>query len=258
MTLSVWQAVLLGAVQGLTEFLPVSSSGHLVLFQELLDINTNMLSFDVFVHVGTLVAVFVYFLGDIWAILKKPLCRFTALIVVGCIPAALMGLLLDDLFAVLFSSVLAVACALIVTGILLFVSDRFSGTRTLSEMRFSEALVVGVFQGLAITPGLSRSGSTIFGALLCGLRRKDAARFSFLLSIPVILGAAAKEGWDMLDAGTLVLQWSYLAGAVVAALFGYLAIRIFIRLLEKKSLRYFSYYVWLVAAVVLVSRIFVA
>lgn len=256
MTISAWQAALLGLIQGLTEFLPVSSSGHLVIGQALLGIEAEMISFDVFVHVGTLAAVFVAFWSDIAALLRRPFCRFTALLVVGCIPAAVMGLLLDDFFTGLFSSLTAVACALIVTGVLLMISDRFGGSKTIAEMRFSEALVIGVFQGCAITPGLSRSGSTIFGALLCGLKRSEAARFSFLVSIPVILGAAAKECWDMAAGGGVTLEWTYFLGALVAALSGYAAIRVFLRLLEKRNMRYFSYYVWLLALVVLASRLF--
>ena len=115
MTLSAWQAVLLGLIQGLTEFLPVSSSGHLVIGQALLNIEADMITFDIFVHVGTLVAVFVAFWGDIAALLRRPFCRFTALILVGCVPAGVMGLLLDDLFSALFNSVTAVACALLLT-----------------------------------------------------------------------------------------------------------------------------------------------
>ena len=255
MTLSAWQAVLLGLIQGVTEFLPVSSSGHLVIGQALLNIEADMITFDIFVHVGTLVAVFVAFWGDIAALLRRPFCRFTALILVGCVPAGVMGLLLDDLFSALFNSVTAVACALVVTGILLFLSDRFDGKKTLQEMRFSEALLVGLFQGCAITPGLSRSGSTIFGALLCGMQRREAARFSFIISIPVILGAAAKECWDMASAGGIALEWTYFLGAFVAAASGYAAIRIFLRLLEKKNMRYFSYYVWAVALLVFGSRL---
>ena len=255
MVLKAWQALLLGLVQGLTEFLPVSSSGHLVIAQSLLGINTEMLTFDIFAHVGTLVAVFVYFWSDIRALLKRPFCRFTALIIVGCIPAGIMGVLLDDLFERLFSSLAAVACALIVTGILLLLSDRFNGKGRIEDMSFGQALAVGCFQGLAITPGLSRSGSTIFGALLCGLERSEAARFSFLLSIPVILGAALLEGVDVVKSGVPV-SFSYFLGALVAAVSGYFAIRIFIKLLHKRNMRYFSYYVWAVAAVVLICCLF--
>ena len=249
-------AILLGLVQGLTEFLPVSSSGHLILVQALLGVEGNLLLFDVFVHIGTLVAVFVVFWQDIWAILRRPLQKLTGLIIVACIPAGLMGLLLDDLFEKLFSSVIVVAIALVITGVLLLVSDRFRGQKNLTNMKYTDALLIGISQGIAITPGLSRSGTTIFGALLCGLRREDAAKFSFLISIPVILGAGLKEGLSMVSSGIEVFEWTYVVGALVAAVSGYVAIRFFIRLLQKGSLRYFSYYVWILAAIVLISRIF--
>ena len=258
MTLNLWQAIILGLVQGLTEFLPVSSSGHLVIAQTLLGLEVDMITFDVFVHVGTLVAVFVAFRQDIAALLRHLWCRFTAMILIGCIPAALMGLLLDDLFSRLFSSLTAVACALILTGILLFFSDRFNGRGEIKDMKAGQALVIGLFQGCAVAPGLSRSGSTIFGALVCGLKRSEAAKFSFIISIPVILGAALKEGYDLAAADGLArVEWTYFVGAAVAALSGYLAIRAFLRLLEKRNMRYLSYYVWALAAAILVSRIFI-
>lgn len=253
MELTAVQAVLLGLIQGLTEFLPVSSSGHLVIAQTLLGIEADMLTFDIFVHVGTLVAVFAAFWQDIWSILKRPFCRFTALILIACIPTGLMGLLLDDLFASLFSSIIAVACALIVTGILLLLSDRYNGHKTIEQMSGLDALFVGVLQGIAIVPGLSRSGTTIFASLLRGLTRKDAARFSFLVSIPVILGAALKEFLELDSGGISGVYW---LGAAVAALSGYAAIRFFLRLLEKRNMKYFSYYVWVVAAAVLISSLF--
>lgn len=259
MIINAFEAVILGLVQGLTEFLPVSSSGHLVITQNIFGISGDVLVFDSFVHLGTLVAVFAAFWSDIVALLKKPFCRFTYLIILGTIPAALMGVFLDDFFTSLFSSLIAVAIALIITGILLMISDRFDGTKTINEMKYTDALVIGLFQGCAITPGLSRSGSTIFGALLCGLKRSEAARFSFILSIPIIMGAAAKQIYDSLSTttATSTIEWTYFLGAAVAALCGYAAIRIFLKLLEKKSMRYFSYYVWLVAAILLISRIFV-
>lgn len=256
MELTILQAILLGLVQGLTEFLPVSSSGHLVIAQTLLGIDEEMLDFDVFVHVGTLIAVFATFWQDIVALLKRPFCRFTGLIIVACIPAGLMGIFLNDFFSSLFSSIIAVACALIVTGIFLMLSDRLNGHKTVNEMGVGSALVIGIFQGVAITPGLSRSGSTIFGALLMGLKRSEAAKFSFIVSIPVILGAALLQVLDLVDAGESILTLPYVIGALVAAGSGYLAIRIFLRLLEKRSMRYFSYYVWTVALIVLIRSIF--
>ena len=256
MIINAFEAIMLGLIQGLTEFLPVSSSGHLVIAQNIFGITEDVLVFDVFVHLGTLVAVFVAFWGDIVALLKKPFCRFTLLIIIGTIPAALMGYFLDDMFGVLFGSLLAVAIALIVTGILLFISDRFNGEKTIDDMKIPHALIIGFFQGCAISPGLSRSGSTIFGALLCGLKRSEAARFSFILSIPIIIGAAIKEIGDAVVMNTATIEWTFFLGAAVAALSGYLAIRIFLKLLAKRRMKYFSYYVWLVALVLLISRIF--
>jgi len=256
MTLNLWQAIILGLVQGLTEFLPVSSSGHLVIVQTLLGLEVDMMTFDVFVHVGTLAAVFVAFRQDIAWLLRHIWSRFTAMIIVACIPAALMGLLLDDLFGRLFSSLTAVACALVLTGILLLLSDRFNGQREIKDLSAPQALLIGLCQGCAIAPGLSRSGSTIFGALVCGLKRAEAAKFSFIVSIPVILGAGLKEAYELLTESTAVVEWTYFVGAAVAALSGYFAIRVFLRLLEKRNMRFFSYYVWLLAAALLLSRIF--
>ncbi len=253
--ISFWQAVILGLIQGLTEFLPVSSSGHLTIVQSFMQISGNMITFDIFVHLGTLVAVFVAFWSDIAALLRRPFCRFTVMIIAGTIPAAIMGFLLNDFFEMLFSSITAVCCALIVTGVLLWISDHFSGTKSVNDMTLKDALLVGIFQGIAITPGLSRSGSTIFGALLCGLKRSEAAKLSFILSIPVILGAAVKQLHDVAGDSAFVFQPSYIVGAIVAAVSGYLAIRIFLRLLARKSLRVFSYYVWALAIVVLILQI---
>jgi undecaprenyl-diphosphatase len=253
--LSAWEAILLGLLQGLTEFLPVSSSGHLVIAQHLLGINEPMLNFDIAVHVGTLAAVITAFWGDVKSLLKNPICKTMLLLIIGTIPAVLAALLLGDIVEAMFSSLITVAIALLLTGILLQRSDSFSGQGCVEDMGYGKALIVGLFQAVAIVPGLSRSGSTIFGALLSGLKRTEAARFSFLLSIPVILGAAVKQLLDV-GAGAISLQWTYLLGAAVAALAGYAAIRIFLKLLEQKSLRYFGYYCWALAALVALSRLF--
>lgn len=256
MTVTVLEAIILGMVQGLTEFLPVSSSGHLVITQALLGINSEVLVFDVFVHIGTLLAVFVAYRKDIWGLLRRPFCKFTALLIVACIPTGLMGVFLNDFFTGLFSSIIAVAGALVLTGIILVISDHYHGQKNISDMTFANALVVGFFQGCAITPGLSRSGSTIFGALISGLKRSEAAKFSFIVSIPVILGAALKELLDMAQEGIMHIEWTYFLGALVAAGCGYFAITFFIKLLEKANLRYFAYYCWVVAAIVIITAIF--
>jgi undecaprenyl-diphosphatase len=155
----------------------------------------------------------------------------------------------------MFSSLWTVAAALMLTGILLQYSDSFRKEGRMEDMSYAKALIVGLFQAAAIVPGLSRSCSTIFGSLFCGLSRKEAARFSFLLSIPVILGAALKQVLDMRGTGALGLHWTYLVGMLVAALAGYAAIRIFLQLLSRSRLRYFGYYCWAVAALVTISHI---
>ena len=250
--LSVREAILLGLLQGITEFLPVSSSGHLVIAQHLLGIEQPMLAFDIFVHVGTLTAVIAAFWGDVLAIIRKPLCKTTLLLLIGTIPAVLAALLLGDIIEAMFSSLAIVIMALILTGLLLQASDNFRGHGSMDDMSYKKALIVGLFQAVAIVPGLSRSGATIFGALLGGLNRIQAARFSFMLSIPVILGAALKQLLDT-GAGDITFQWTYLLGAGVAALAGYTAIRVFLNLLGQKSLRYLGYYCWALAALSAIS-----
>ncbi|MCL1905525.1 MAG: undecaprenyl-diphosphate phosphatase [Clostridiales bacterium] len=251
--LSAWEAILLGLLQGLTEFLPVSSSGHLVIAQHFLGIEQPMLAFDIAVHLGTLAAVIAAFWGDVKALLKKPFCKTTLLLITGTIPAVAAALLLEDHIDAMFSSMTAVAMALIFTGILLQNSDNFRGRGRMEDMSQKNALIVGLFQAAAIVPGLSRSGATIFGSLFGGLDRAQAARFSFLLSIPVILGAACKQLLNMRHTAEFSLHWTYLLGAAVAALAGYAAIRIFLKLLGKRSLRYFGYYCWALAALVTVA-----
>ncbi|MCL1975329.1 MAG: undecaprenyl-diphosphate phosphatase [Firmicutes bacterium] len=249
--LSVWEAVLLGLLQGITEFLPVSSSGHLVIAQLLLGIDQPMLTFDIAVHVGTLAAVIAAFWDDVKSLLKKPLSKTMLLLIIGTVPAVLAALLLGDYIDFLFSSLLVVAIALFCTGLFLRFSDRFHGTGNVKNMSYLSALVIGLFQAIAIIPGLSRSGVTIFASLNRGLMRKDAARFSFLLSIPVIFGAVCKQLLDLRHTESFGLSGTYLLGAVVAACFGYAAIRVFLKLLNQKSLRYFGYYCWALAILIL-------
>lgn len=251
---SIWQAIVLGVVQGLTEFLPVSSSGHLVIFQNLLNISEPVLAFDSFLHVGTLVAVFFAFWDDIKELLRHPFSRLMALLAVGTVPVVIMGVFLQDIFEAMFASLLAVCLALVLTGILMFVSDKMNGEKSLKDLSLGGALLVGFFQGLAITPGLSRSGSTIFGALLGGIRRDEAAKFAFLLSIPAILGAACFQFLELLQENTMTFQFSYLVGMIVSAVVGYFAIRIFLNLLKKRNMRYFAYYCWTLAIVVLIVK----
>ncbi len=266
--MSILQAVTLGIVQGLTEFLPVSSSGHLVLFQNIMGINmeTNIF-FDVMVHIGTLISVLVVFYNDIALMVREffllagdfvrgrkitregnPHRNMLIMIIIATIPTAVIGIALNGVFEMLFSSVRVVSVTLIITGILLFVADRLEGTyKGARDIKTIDAVVVGLFQGIAITPGISRSGSTIFAGLLRGFNRELATKFSFILSIPAISGAALLEGKDFL----LMPSSGYgfgitLIGLAAAAVSGTFAIKFLVKLLMRGKLHYFSYYCWAV------------
>jgi undecaprenyl-diphosphatase len=260
--LSLFHAIVLGIVQGVTEFLPVSSSGHLVLVQRLLQIENASLSFDVAVHVGTLVAVFVALWDDIVVLFdglrpgrtQKTLAgrRLIGLLIVGSIPAALVGLLFQDFISGLFSSIYVTGVMLLVTGLLLYLAERMrKGGITLRGMGYSDAFVVGLGQALAIVPGLSRSGTTISTGFMRGLTRDDAARFSFLLSIPVILGAAILELPDLFSGNAGLDLLPVIVGMTTAAITGYFSIILLVRLVRQGSLRVFSYYTWVVGALTL-------
>ncbi len=254
--MTIIDAVILGLVQGLTEFLPISSSGHLVIGQHLLNFSGPNLTFDIVLHLGTLLAVFVFFWKDIQKILLSftnkgdPHWRKVALLVLlGTVPTGLIGILFKDSFEKMFSSVQLVAVMLIVTGIILFAADRVSrADRPLFGIRFLDALVIGVVQGLAIIPGISRAGSTIATGLFLKIEADAAARFSFLLSIPAIMGAVVLEGKDILGHAMDGSGTAFFAGFFTAAISGWLAIKILMEVLKRKRLSIFSYYCWLAAA----------
>lgn len=250
--MTILQALFLGMVQGLTEFLPVSSSGHLVIFQHIFGIEGESLAFDVLVHLGTLVAVFVAFWDDIAAILRKPFSKMTYLIIVGCIPAGLMGYFLQPLFVKAFESLLVVGIGLLITGGVLKVSEAIAekslNMKEVRETSYWDVLFIGLLQGIAIIPGISRSGSTIAGGLLAGLDRTFAARYSFLVAIPVIMGAGLVELKDFSATAVTGSLAPYIIGPVTAAVFGYLAIKIVMKLVRNGRLSIFSYYCWIVGA----------
>lgn len=252
------RAVLLGILQGATEFVPVSSSGHLVLVPWALGWPNPSLAFDAVAHLGTLVAVLAYFWADIIALwrgwvrsvrerrLDTTEGRLAWLILISAIPGALLGVFLEDWFEALFASPHAVALLLLVTGVILYVSDRLArGSRLLGDVSLVDALLIGLAQGVAIAPGISRSGATISTGLLRGLDRDSAARFSFLMGIPIVAGAAAFSLLDVVQAGAVATEWYTLAvGFLAAAASGYLGIRYLLRYLRSHTLRPFAYYCW--------------
>lgn len=268
--MNLFQAVFLGVVQGLTEFLPVSSSGHLVLFQRLFGLMQPELLFDVCLHFGTLIAIFTVFYRDIFALLKSVFTlpvtltrkgglralyddsddfRLAVLIVVGSAPTAVMGLAFKQIADRLFSAVGVVGVMLLVTGALLWATRRRDGRgRPLSRMRWTDALLIGFVQGLAILPGISRSGATISAALFMGLDREVAGRFSFLLSLPAIFGALliSMEPAGLHGSSRFI---AIAAGTLAAALVGYGALVVLLRIVKKGKLHRFAPYCWAVGVV---------
>jgi undecaprenyl-diphosphatase len=250
------QACVLGILQGGTEFLPVSSSGHLVLVPWLLDWQPPSLVFDAVVHWGTALAVIIYFWRDwvsvIGAALRslrrgtpaEPRARLAWLILVGTVPAALTGYLLEDFFEGLFARPVPAASFLVVTAALLVAAEQAGERqRDLDGLRWRDAGFVGLAQALAIFPGISRSGATIAAGLVLGLRREQAARFSFLLATPVILGAGLLEVADVAQAGRLSGQMGILiAGFLAAAATGLGCIHLLIRYLRTRRLYPFAAY----------------
>jgi undecaprenyl-diphosphatase len=267
-------AAVLGVIQGLTEFLPVSSSGHLVLFQHLFGLREPEIFFDVSVHMGTLVAICVFFSKDLREILttlfsvstwsgsedglwqslcQKPEMRLLGLILVGTVPTALLGLVFRPMADKLFSSVQIVGIMLLVTGLLLWRTRGLKrGGRNAAQLTIWDALFVGVMQGVAILPGISRSGVTIAMGLFRGLNRVTAARYSFLLSIPAIIGAMVLELREATVSG-LPPAGGVLLGTFVAAAVGYAALRFLLHLVKEGNLHAFAFYCWPLGVVAIVS-----
>ncbi len=263
------QALILGIVQGLTEFLPVSSSAHLVLVPFLLNWKldpTQAFVFDVLVQLGTLVAVIAYFWKDLLAVLKawtagirsrQPFAeaesRLGWFVILATIPAGLTGLLLKDKVEAAFSNPMLTALMLFITAILLTLSEVLSKkTRETSELTWLDSLIIGAFQAVSIFPGISRSGATISGGLFRGLKRQDAARFSFLLAIPIMTAAGVLALKDLLAVpGLASFLPVVLIGFVASGLIGYFVIRWFLNFLKTKSLLPFALYCALLAVAVL-------
>jgi undecaprenyl-diphosphatase len=273
--LDIISAIILGAVQGISEFLPISSSGHLVIVPHLLGVETG-LAFDVILHVGTLVAIFTFFWKDIINIIKGfivsiinltegfdkfkdglrrvPEERFAWLILIATIPTGIIGLLFNNVVETIFRGTVFVGLFLIITGIILYYSERHSsGNITEKDMSFKQAITIGICQGIAVLPGISRSGATIASGLCLGLNREYAARYSFLLSVPAVVGAAVFKVKDLaiIDATTTVL----VAGFLSSVIFGYLSIKLLMKMIEGWSLYIFAYYFWIVVLLTFVLSI---
>ena len=269
--MSIIEALILGVVQGITEFLPVSSSGHLVLLQRIFGIEEPVLLFDTLVHVGTLTAVCAVLWKDIWGILRKVFQPLTLFLVIATLPAVVAALLLNKQIERAFSSASFLGFSFLVTSALLLFSellypragkpgvsadkDNTLTGRNEKSMTHLDALIIGLLQAVAIVPGISRSGATLSAGLFRGLRRDFTVRFSFLLSIPAILGALVFQLRDLgksgpAGIGTLPLM----VGAVSAAMVGFFSIRLMLKIVRERSLLGFALYTGILGLLVVIDR----
>jgi undecaprenyl-diphosphatase len=247
-------------VQGLTEFIPVSSSGHLVFFQSLFGLEEPQLFFDVMLHLGTLLAVILFFREDIRKIIVETVetlkkrergreqTRLLLWILLATIPTGVMGILFKDWFESLFSKPRTVGFMIMITGVVLWLTRRMKPPgRTLERMGWLDSILIGIAQGIAIIPGISRSGSTISAGLFCGLDRELCGKFSFLLSAPAILGATLLELRKVNSVGELS---PILIGAAVAFVVGILSLKFMMNMIKMGRVSNFSYYCWAVGILI--------
>jgi undecaprenyl-diphosphatase len=259
--MSIVEAIILGAVQGLTEFLPVSSSGHLVLLQKIFGITEPALFFDTMVHAGTLIAVFIVLRKDIWAILRRIIQPLTGYLILATIPTVIAALVFRSVIESAFESGAFLGFSFLFTALALLVSElgyRAGKVKPLAAMGWFDALVIGIFQAIAIIPGVSRSGLTLSGVLSRRLNRESAARFAFLLSIPAILGALVLQLRDIVfgDAAISTGLEPLIAGTVTAAVVGFFSIKFMLRIVKNRSLRGFALYVAILGVLVLADQHF--
>lgn len=283
------ESILMGAIQGLTEFLPVSSSGHLALFKALFGVSADAgIVFDVLLHLGTLLAIFIVYWSDIWQLIKEgvlilvdfvvnigrwicnlfsakkrtyrpmvatPYRRFVLLIIVSTIPTGIIGYLGQDLVEAASATVIVPGICLMITSVLLFLSDRVrEGAKTEENATYGNAAFIGIAQGIATLPGLSRSGTTISACLLNGYERDFAVKYSFIMSIPAVLGAAVLELKDFsvatMPSGELL---NYIVGMIVSAVVGYICIKTMLVVVRKKKFTIFSIYCMIVGIIAVVA-----
>lgn len=298
--MSLLQAILMGVIQGITEFLPVSSSGHLAIFKNIFHVNmeTGML-YDVLLHLGTLIAIFAVYYKDIWkmivegcSIVKDAVVntirffqnqviylqtkdktqfkpyqkmvtnsyrKFVMLVIVSTIPTGIIGIVGSDLVEMASEILIVPGICLIVTAVLLYLAEHTAdGEKTPKQVTYANAFSIGIAQGIATLPGLSRSGTTIAACMLSGFNRNFAVKYSFIMSIPAVLGAVVKE---LLDATSLEIPkteiYYYIIGTVIAAVVGYVCIKTMLVVVRKKKFTAFSIYCFLVGTISIVGYFFV-
>ena len=252
--ITAFYAVLFGILQGILEFLPVSSSGHLVLFQKIFGVNVDCLLFDIVLHLGTLVAVCIVYYKSIFEIIKHPFCEKAQKLVIATVPTVLVVLLFKNAIKNSFQGDY-LFIGFFVTAIIMFIAD-YSARHNYQykSLGYGNAMVMGLFQGLAIFPGISRSGSTITAGITQGIRRSESAEFSFLMSIPAILGSLVFELFDI-GAGSLNVSFPILlAGFLSSAVSGYLAIKVMLKVIKKAKFVWFGVYLAVLSVVLILNQ----
>lgn len=244
------QAFFLGIIQGLTEFLPISSSGHLILFQKLFGLSGDLLFFNLFLHLATLIAVVIVFRKQVADVIRHPFSPLGKRLIISIIPTVIIALALKKIVKNPSGIFLGI-CFLLTSGILFF-SERFAKKKkSMFSLTDKTALIMGLVQGVAVLPGISRSGSTLATGLLCGKDRNDVADFSFLMSVPVILGGFVLELFDVFKYKSY-LEFSFvpmLVGFISALAFGLLSLKVMLKCVKKLKLYYFSIYLVLISFV---------
>lgn len=267
--MELFKAITLGIIQGLTEFLPISSSGHLVIFSELLDFEHQGVVFDVFLHLGTLFSVVVVFRKDIWAMIVAPFkvwsgngdeesrmyLKWDFYVILATLPAVFVGLFLKGSVESLFRNLNIVYSMLLITGTIMLLSKYVQDRG--KELNLPRSILIGCAQACAIMPGLSRSGSTIFVGMLLGINREVVAKFSFIMSIPAIVGASVLQSRELFaESPPREMLFSLGIGTVVSAAAGYFAIVLLLDLVRRNRLQYFGYYCLAVAVLGFAHQLF--
>ncbi|MBE7087032.1 MAG: undecaprenyl-diphosphate phosphatase [Clostridiales bacterium] len=256
--MEIWQAIVLGAVQGFAEFLPISSSGHLILLQHWFGIQENVIFYSVMLHVGTLIPVVVVLWKEILGLFKKPFNKFWYL-VLATIPAGVVGIIFSkvfDLDSVFANNVWLLAITFTFTATEMMFSEwRAKKKELLSPLTAKNALYMGLGQAIGVLPGVSRSGSTITAGTIAGVNKEDNANFTFLMSIPIILAALVLEGYDCIKEGTIanIDFLPVILGMITAMVCGYIAITFMLKLIKKANYKWFSLYLVLLSISVIIT-----
>ena len=243
------QSITLGIVQGLTEFLPISSSFHLVLVPYIMEWKYPPVSFSVFLHFGTLISILSYYRSQLKMFLN---IRFLILVFFATLPAGFFGIVFKNHIEKIFESPLHSSIFLIITGIILWIGDKLKGNKKIETMSIKQSFLIGIAQAFALFPGISRSGSTIICAMLLGFNREESAKFSFLIAIPAILGATGLKIFDAIRPCENLPVLIHLTGIITSSVFGFIAIATLLKILKEKSLKIFSCYCFLVGGISIV------